>query len=211
MTNAGIAAPKSIYNFGTNLRYKGFTLGAIADLRLGNKFIAYIKNGMAFNGSLLESGELDRENGGFVMPNSVIPDGNGGYTTNTDVKTGGNDYNSVNDYFSSYYGQIGENYLTDGRAFKLREVSLSYTFPENWVNQLSLREVTLGAYARNPLTKFASENQNFSDPETSYFSSTGRNYYSNPGSLSGGNAQGVAYPGQYPSTKTFGFTLNIKY
>ncbi len=204
LENAGIAVPKSIYNFGTKVRYKGFTLGAVADLRLGSKFIAYIKNGMAFNGSLLESGQLDREQGGFVMPNSVIPDGNGGYVPNTDVKTGGDNYNSVNDYYSSYYGNIGENYLTDGRAFKLREISLSYTFPTKWVSQLGLREVTLGGYARNPFTKFASQNQNFADPETSHFTDSSVDGYSQ-------NALGIAYPGQYPSTKTYGFSLNIKY
>lgn len=196
LRNAGVAVPKSIYNFSTSVSYKGLTLSAVADFRLGSKFIAYVKNGMAFNGTLLESGQLDRENGGFIMPNSVIPDGSGGYIPNTSVKTGGDDYNSVNDYYASYYGNVGENYLTDGKAFKLREISLTYSLPQKWVSEIGLRDLTIGAYARNPFEKFASDNQNFADPETSYFS---------------GNAVGVAYPGQYPTTRAYGFSVNIKY
>jgi len=196
LLNVGTGVPKSIYNFSTNISYKGFRLGVIADYRYGSKFFAYIKNGMAFNGTLWESGQLDREQGGFIMPNSVIPDGSGGYIENTTIKTGGSTYNSVNNYYSSQYGSVGENYLTDGQAFKIREVSLSYTLPSSVLGNFGLNEITIGAYARNPFVKFAKNNQNFADPETTYF---------------GNNARGIAYPGQYPSTKVYGFSLDVKF
>ena len=58
LQNAGIAVPKSIYSFTTNISYKGFKLGAVADFRVGHVFIADIKSGLAFNGSLWDSGEV---------------------------------------------------------------------------------------------------------------------------------------------------------
>ncbi|WP_246566422.1 SusC/RagA family TonB-linked outer membrane protein [Kaistella soli] len=199
LQNAGSAVPKSIYNFSTNISYKGFKLGAVADYRYGAKIVADIKSGLAFNGALWDSGEVVREQGGFIMPNSVISDGQGGYTPNTSVKTGGNNYNTVNDYFSSNYATYGENLLAGGQVFKLREVSLSYTLPKTLITQYGLQEITFGVHARNPFQKFADDNLNYADPETSYYS--------------GGtaNAFGVASRTQYPSTKVYGASVNLKF
>ncbi len=202
LQNAGSAVPKSIYNFGVNFSYKGFKLGAVADYRYGSKFIADVKSGLAFNGSLYDSGEIDRENGGFIMPNSVIPDGNGGYVPNTTIKTGGNSYGTAISYFSSIYATIGENLLTDGSAFKLREVSLSYTLPKDMIRSYGIQEITFGVHARNPFQKFADNNLNYADPESSFYTS---------GTGNTPNARGVSNRGQLPSTKVYGFSLNLKF
>ena len=202
MENAGSAVPKSIYNFSTNFSYKGFKLAGVADYRFGSKFIADVKSGLAFNGGLYDSGEVDRENGGFIMPNSVISDGNGGYTPNTTVMTGGNNYTKVISYFSSFYSTVGENLLADGQAFKIREISLSYTLPRDLITAYGLQEVTIGTYARNPFQKFADNNLNYADPEASFYTS---------GTGSTPNARGVSNRGQLPSTKVYGFSLNLKF
>lgn len=196
LSNAGVAAPKSIYQFSTSVSYKGFKLGATASLRLGHKFIAQMINGLAFNGTLWESGQVDRFNGGFIMPNSVIPDGNGGYIPNTTVKTGGNTYTTVNNYYSSLYGDIGENYLKDGKTFKIREIYLSYTLPKSLIKGAGLEEVTLGLHARNPWIKLADDNLGYADPENNYL---------------GGTAMGFAGLSQYPTLKSYGFSLNVKF
>ena len=196
LENAGSAVPKSIYNFSTNVSFKGFKLGAVADYRFGSKFIADVKSGLAFNGSLYDSGEVVRENGGFIMPNSVISDGAGGYTPNTTVYTGGTNYSKLLTYYSSTFSKYGENLLTDGQAFKIREISLSYTLPKDMIKQLGLEEITFGVHARNPFKKFADNNLDYADPETSNYS---------------GNARGVASRTQYPSTKVYGATLNLKF
>lgn len=200
LENAGSAVPKSVYNFSTNFSYKGLKLGVVADYRYGSKVIADVKSGLAFNGSLYDSGEVVREEGGFIMPNSVIPDGNGGYVPNTSIKTGGDEYGSVITYFSSIYSTIGENLLVDGTAFKVREVSLSYTLPKDMMRAYGLQEVTFGVHARNPFQKFADNNLDYVDPENSYYSSG-----TTP------NARGVANRGQLPSTKVYGFSLNLKF
>ncbi|WP_027376119.1 SusC/RagA family TonB-linked outer membrane protein [Kaistella palustris] len=199
LENAGSAVPKSTYSFNTNISYKGLRLSAVADYRYGAKFIADVIDGLAFGGTLYESGEVDRENGGYIIPNSVIPDGNGGYTPNTTVKTGGDTYSSVISYFSGKYSSYGENVLVDGQAFKLREVSLSYTLPKDQTKAFGVDEITFGTYARNPLQKFADNNLDYADPETSYYSG------------STNNARGIASRTQYPSTKVYGFSLNVKF
>ncbi|MBN9311918.1 MAG: SusC/RagA family TonB-linked outer membrane protein [Chryseobacterium sp. 39-10] len=199
LENAGSAVPKSIYTFSTSFSYKGFKLGAVADYRYGAKIITDVQSGLAFNGTLWDSGEVDREHGGFIMPNSVIPNGTGGYVENTSIKTGGNTYSSVISWFSSKYATYGENLLVDGQVFKIREIYLNYTLPKQLYKQYGLEEITFGAYARNPFMKLADNNRNYADPESSYYSGTTN------------NAIGVSSRTQYPSTKVFGASLNIKF
>lgn len=64
--------------------------------------------------------------------------------------------------FSTKYATYGENLLADGRAFKIREISLSYSLSKNIVRQYGLEEVTFGVHARNPFEKFADNNLNYS-------------------------------------------------
>src|SRR5699024_9860704 len=158
-----------IYDFTTHVSYKGFTLSVVADYRTGSNLITEVQNGMAFNGTLKASGALDRSQGGFIMPNSVIPDGNGGYTPNTSVKTGGDTYADVITYFSSQYNNAKENWVVDGDAFKIREVSLTYDFPKAWLQGTGLQSVTLGVHGRNVFTSLASDNLDYADPETSAY------------------------------------------
>lgn len=196
LQNAGIAIPKNIYNFATSFSYKQFTLSAVADLRLGSKIIAGNISNLAFNGTLKETGDFDRNQGGAVLPNSVIMDGNGNYTQNTSVKTGGEDYAEFLDYYSSIYGSIGENLIVGGDAFKIRELALSYTVPHSVLESLNMREIKFGIHARNIFTKLSKDNLNYVDPETSNFE---------------GNAIGYAGANQYPVTKTLGASLVVKF
>lgn len=199
LENAGSAVPKSVYTFSTSISYKGFKLGGVADYRYGAKIVADVQSGLAFGGTLYASGEVVREEGGFVMPNSVIPDGNGGYVPNTDIKTGGENYSGVITWFSSKYATYGENLLVDGQAFKVRELYLTYSLPKSLVKQYGLEEITFGVHARNPFKKFADNNLDYVDPETSYYSG------------STNNAFGFGSRTQYPSTKVYGFSLNLKF
>lgn len=196
LENAGISIPKSIYNFSTSFSYKGFKLSAVADLRLGSKIIASNISSLSFNGTLYETGNFDRNNGGAVLPNSVISDGNGNYVENTSVKTGGNNYAEFLDYYSSIHGGIGENLVVGGNAFKLREVALSYSLPHSLIESIRLRDVTFGVHARNIFTKLSKDNLNYVDPETNNFE---------------GNAIGYAGGNQYPVTKAWGASLIVKF
>lgn len=196
LQTAGTGAPKHTLGFTTNLRYKGFKFGAVLDYRTGHKFIGLSATGLAFGGTILESGEFDRTKG-YIVPNSVYMSG-GSYVPNTTVYAGGNkpNYGGVISYYSSIYNAIGENFLFDATAFKVRELSLSYTLPTSLTKTAGVNELTFGIHARNPFVKLAKDNLNYADPETNF---------------SNGNAKGIANSTQYPNVKTYGFSLNVKF
>ncbi len=197
LQNAGTSAPKHILGFTTNFKYKGFKLGGVLDYRTGHKFVAIGASSLSFNGTIYESGSFDREQG-YIIPNSVYMNSSGAYVPNTDVYVGGNraNYSGVLSYYSSIYNTIGENFLIDASAFKVREISLSYTLPKSVLHHTGVDELTFGVHARNPFVKYADDNLNYADPETSF---------------TNGNGKGLANSTQYPSVKTFGFNLNVKF
>ena len=197
LVNAGTSAPKQTFGFSTNFRYKGFRLGAVMDYRTGHKFVAIGASNLAFNGTIYESGQIERENG-YIIPNSVYQNAAGVYVPNTDVYVGGNrdNYSGPLAYYSSIYNTIGENFLLNASAFKVRELSLSYTLPSMMLASTGVNEVTFGVHARNPFVKYAKDNLNYADPETSF---------------TNGNGKGLANSTQYPSVKTFGINLNVKF
>ncbi|WP_419869868.1 SusC/RagA family TonB-linked outer membrane protein [Chryseobacterium sp. CT-SW4] len=192
----GRVDPKYAFGFSTNLTYKGIKLSAVADWRIGGKFYAGAMQSYAFSGQLEESAAFDRTQGGFIMPNSVYADASGNYVANTSIKTGGETYDDVIDYYSNVYTQIGENFVKSATFFKIREIALSYTFPSSMLQNSGISGLTIGVHARNPFTKYSKENRNYADPETSFTT---------------GNAQGIAASNQYPAVRTFGFNVNVNF
>ncbi|MGI9526641.1 MAG: SusC/RagA family TonB-linked outer membrane protein [Weeksellaceae bacterium] len=197
LVDVGTTVPKHVYTLSTAIKFKGFKLSTVMDYRTGHKFFGGVATGMAFNGTLLESGQLDRENGGFVMPNSVYLDSaTGQYVENTTIKTGGDDYGSLINYYSNHYNKIGENFLFDASAFKVREISLGYTIGDDVLRSTKIKSIGISVHARNPFIKYADDNLNYADPETSNTT---------------GNGKGVAANNQYPTTRVYGATVNIKF
>lgn len=121
----------------------------------------------------------------------------GQYVANTDIKTGGNDYASVVSYFGGKYRLVGENFMVDGTAFKVRELGINYTLGKELSESIGLNTVTIGVYARNPFYVFSKENRGYGDPETSIGS--------------GSNLKGIAGVNQYPAIRTVGFSTTINF
>lgn len=191
----GKVNPDYILGFSTSFRYKGFTLSGTADYRTGNSFISRTKTLMGNMGSLESQADFDRSKG-YVVPNSVQLVG-GQYVPNTTPVGGAATYTAMNSYFaSSTYLGVGEEFLVDGTALKVREIALSYALPKSILANTFVNSLTVGVYARNPFVIYAKDNRNYSDPETS---------------ASNGNAAGIADNGQYPTTRNFGFNLNVTF
>lgn len=85
--------------------------------------------------------------------------------------------------------------LVDASYVKLREVSLSYRFPQKWISNTPFSAVQVGLIGRNLFLKTAKENT-YSDPEASSFGT--------------GNAQGYEY-GSIPSLRSYGANLRITF
>lgn len=190
----GKANPDFILNYNTSVSYKGFRLAAVMDYRTGHQFYSGTKSWLSWSGHLYESAVNGRT--GFIFPNSSYESSPGVYTANTNIVTGGNSYSTYLSYFQDEYSDIGENFVLDATAFKVRELSLSYTFNKDMIKKAKLSNLQIGVNARNPFVVLPEENRGYSDPEFS---------------RSSGNDKGISVVGQYPTTRTFAFTLNASF
>lgn len=193
----GYAAPDYTVGLNTTFSYKGLSLSATMDYRTGHQFFSETKAWLSWSGHLIESAVNGRS--GFIYPNSSIEVSPGVYEANNSVLTGGPGYVNYLSYFSNDYYAVAENFVLDATAFKLREVGLSYTFPESMLRNTAFEGITLGIVGRNLLTVLPKENRGYNDPESSF---TG-NFND--------NAQGVAVTTQYPVTRSYGFSVDLTF
>lgn len=179
----------------TAITYKGVTLSAALDIRYGGKMFSRTKNLMQFtgNGKVTEYNERRP----FVIPNSVVDNGDGTYSPNTTPIYLSN--GSYQTYFNEYgWGNGGLAYLLDRSYAKLRNISLTWSIPAKWLQQLYLSEVAITAYCNNAFTWTARDNR-YVDPE----STTVAGY--------GDLAYGFGELYSNPSNRTFGLNLKVKF
>lgn len=147
----GTYQPRFVASWGTNLSYKGFTFNILFDTKQGGVFFSRTKDIMDFNGTAKETENREMQ----VYPNSVYLNSEGQYITNT------TEYDPY-DYFTSVIpsGQ----HIIDASYIKLRELSLTYKFPENLLKRTFLGSAELGIYGNNLFIWTSKENK-YSDPE----------------------------------------------
>jgi TonB-linked SusC/RagA family outer membrane protein len=212
----GKATPDYILNYTNNINYKGFGLVFTLDYRTGHQFFSESKYNLSWNGHLEETADFDRDLG-FIFPNSVINTGtiaNPVYTPNSTVYTApGHGSNGVETYYN-LFSQNGESMVVDATAFKVREISLSYSLPKKFTEKLNISNLRFSVNARNAFVILAKSNRGFADPEASntYDASTqNASTRITTAQNTASNAQGYVQTGQYPSTKTIGFALNVSF
>lgn len=173
----------------------GVTLSAAFDVRYGGKMFTRTKNLMQFtgNGKMTEYNERRP----FIIPNSVVANGDGTYSENTTPIYVAN--SSYQNYFNNYgWGHGGLSYLTDRTYCKLRNISLTWDLPSKWLNKIDLKEVQLTAYCNNAFIWTAKENR-YVDPESTTV--TG----------SGDLAYGFGELYSNPSCRTFGLNVKVSF
>ncbi|MES2773100.1 MAG: SusC/RagA family TonB-linked outer membrane protein [Bacteroidota bacterium] len=176
--------PDYIASFGTNLTYKGWSLGILFDTKQGGKFFSRTKDIMAFVGTSAETAAGDRA--GYIFPNSVYLDGGGKSVANTQYQF------HPQDYFPSIVD--GQNVL-DASYIKLRELSLSYALPKTVLARTPFGSAAISLFGNNLWIKTASENK-YADPEIN--------------SSGSGNAQGFDFTAQ-PSVRNYGVNLKVTF
>lgn len=183
----GTYLPDYIASFFNSFSYKGFTLTLLFDGRKGGLFFSRTKSLQTFVGTDPKTLYNDREP--FVIPNSAVLDpGSGKYIANTIP------VESAQDYWTNFVSNNAIENLLDASFIKLREATLSYRIPKQWLNKVKfISGMQIGLVGRNLWLKTPKENT-YSDPETSSFGT--------------GNAQGYEY-GSVPSVRSFGANLRI--
>ena len=174
----------------------GVTLSAAFDIRMGGKMFSRTKNLMQFTGNGKVTEQNERRP--FIIPNSVIDNGDGTYSENTNPIYIAN--GSFQDYFNNYgYGHGGEAYLMDRSYCKVRNISLSWNLPKKWLKTIYLNEVVLTAYVNNPFIWTAKGNR-YVDPETAT-------------SMSSTSDLATGFGELYcnPSCRTFGLNLKVNF
>ena len=192
----GNTQPKYRYGFNSSINFKGLTLSGQGEVRTGYVVYNSIGEDLDFTGGGQRSVMYGRKD--FVYPNSALPqkDANGvtTYVPNTSTLTpGGSEFWANN---TSWNRGVAENYVTSGKFFKIRELSLSYALPTAVVSKFGLiKGASLNVFGRNLYTWVPKENI-YTDPEFS-------------GTAAGSNAVGINSFLQTPPTKFYGASLNV--
>lgn len=171
--------------------WKGLTLSATADLHYGGYMFSYTKDYMHWTGSSVESTMNDRRP--FIVPNSVVDNGDGTYSENTTPVT--------NNTWHNFYGDNGAfesdaHNIIDRSYMKLREASLSYVVPNKLVNKFKIQDLRFSFVVGNILL-WTPEDNTYVDPETTTF----------------GNDLGARFGefGANPSNENYTFGVSLKF
>lgn len=168
-------------SFSTALTYKNFVFNALIDIRYGGQFLS-MTDALACGSGNSAKTLAGRE--GMVVDGIVKSTGK----ENTKEVTG-------QQYYSVIAGNypVGEEFLHDATYVKLREISLGYTLPTIWFKHTPITNVKVSVVGRDlfNIYKAAPVNAEFAQNSQDVF-----------------QAFELA---AFPSTRTVGFSLNVKF
>ncbi|MFC4262228.1 SusC/RagA family TonB-linked outer membrane protein [Ferruginibacter yonginensis] len=193
--NQGTTLPRHNLGVGLNIRYKNISFVANAEYRGGALLYHDLGTDMAFTGSGAITAIYNRQQ--FIWPNSVVDDGTGKLVPNTNV--------AVDSYKAIYQGYgdagfsrglsgVGEAFVTSADFWKLRDVSISYDFPQSILGgRKIIKDASFSVWGRNLITLLPKDNW-YTDPELSNTS---------------GNSQGINTTLNTPPVRQMGATLKL--
>ena len=175
---------------GTQLKYKGVSLGVDFDIRKGGLLFSRTADISYFTGNAIQTAYNDRNP--FVIPNSVMSDGDGGYVENNIAL----DPTQIYNFWNNGGFLSDEAFLVDKSYVKLRSVVLSWELPKKWLAKTPLQGVRLSFFGNN-LFLWTPSSNTFVDPELTSF---GNDLSGNFGEYSAN-----------PSCRKYGFNVNVKF
>ncbi|MBA2500705.1 MAG: SusC/RagA family TonB-linked outer membrane protein [Chitinophagaceae bacterium] len=189
----GSTQPDFILSTLQTLRYKGFALSLLMDIREGQMKYNQFANFMAAFGTA----KFTENRTETIVFDGVLADG----TPNTKPVylgqgVGPDGVNYGNGYYRNVYRGITENFIEDASWIRLRSLSLSYSLPSSLLNRISVIKGASISLTGNNL--WLSTDFTGFDPEASSFSS---------GSNASEGFSGFTYPG----TRSFLATLNLQF
>ena len=191
--NLGSIIPDWNMGIRNSFNYKNFSLSALLDIQQGGKYFSVTNMFGMYSGMLEETAANNVRETGIVSQGVT-----GNVTRNTDgtynvTNTAENTKNvSAYAYYNHYYAGPTAQNVFDADYIKLREVTVSYTFPEKFRGPFA--NVVISAFGRN-LGTWGLDNKHI-DPEQA--------------SGGSGNIQGLE-GGSLPSTRTYGMNLKLQF
>lgn len=185
----GNSQPDWIGGFTNTFTYKGLSLTALLDARVGLEKYNQMDNFFAAFG-IAEYTENRNQTRVFE---GVLSDG----TPNTKEVwlgqgTGPDGVNYGDGYYRRFYRGVSENFVEDASWVRLRSLTLRYSLPQQWFENIFIRNAALSFTGNN---LWLSTDYKGFDPETSF-------------SPSGSNVDGFS-GFTYPAVRSYLFTLNI--
>ncbi|MEO9804273.1 MAG: SusC/RagA family TonB-linked outer membrane protein [Reichenbachiella sp.] len=144
-------------------KYKNFRLNVNLDYREGGMMYSYTQRLTMFVGNATNT--LFNERRPWIVPNSVVDNGDGTFSENTQAV----DYSNVNNFHNqSSNNSVSRQHMHSKTFLKLREVSLGYSFPKALLDKTPIASLDLNIVGRN-LLLFTPESNNLVDPESTTF------------------------------------------
>jgi TonB-linked SusC/RagA family outer membrane protein len=192
---AGYSDPDWVWGFSTVLNYRKFTLNLALDGRVGGLAQSltemYMWRSGNHPGSLSEARYLDATHPGTknylgdgvkVVSGSIVYDANYNVVSDTRVFAPNDVYTTYKSYIEGLHkgtawgGSPSPADLYSTTFLKLREVSLSYALPANWIKKINAQNISVSAVGQN-LIYWAKQfkysdidggTENFADPSLRY-------------------------------------------
>lgn len=195
----GRTMPDWIIGFNPSVKWKSFSLSGLLEFKGGHVMYNGYGPGMAWTGVSEATAYNDRKP--FILPNSSIMDPNnpGSFIANTSVPVA-----VPQDFYTGVYGDVYSNFITSANSWRLREVSLSYDFPEKLLSgQKYIKGLSIALTGRN-LFLWVPKANVYQDPDFNSF-----NYDAAIGSTN--NTVGVTSSQVNPPVRTFGANVTVRF
>ncbi|MBB4807414.1 TonB-linked SusC/RagA family outer membrane protein [Chryseobacterium defluvii] len=159
----GSAERDFIMGLTNKFTYKNFSLSFGLDWKQGGDMYSYTKRLSHFVGNGIETLYNDRNP--FIIPNSVIDNGNGTYSENTIPVS----FEAVTNYYNTQNNPgIERTHVIDKTFIRLRDVSLTYSLPKSLLRGTGLNGASVTLYGKNLFLWTPKENP-YVDPESTTY------------------------------------------
>jgi TonB-linked SusC/RagA family outer membrane protein len=154
-----------VMGFQNTFTYKNISLSFGIDWKQGGEMYSYTKRLSHFVGNGKETTYNDRSP--FIIPNSVVDNGDGTYSENT-TPVG---FESVTDFYNPTNNvAIEPSHVIDKTFVRLRDANITYSFPSDLVNRWGLSRFSIGVYGKN-LFLWTPDDNPYVDPESTSYGS----------------------------------------
>lgn len=152
-----------IMGLNNSFTYKNFNFKFHWDWKQGGEMYSYTKRLNYFVGNAIETTYNGRSP--FIIPNSVVDNGDGTYSENTNAVA----WDDVTAFYNTSQNQAIENqHIIDKSFVRLRSMSFSYKLKSDFLDNVGLSALSFTVYGKNLFLWTPSDNS-YVDPETSTY------------------------------------------